>query len=190
MLVENQGYIQYQKGSLAFFALRDLIGEQALNQALRAYLDEARMSGPPYATTKDLMRQLHAATPDSLQYAVHDLFETITLWDFKADSATATKQTDGTWKVRLAASSLKLRADSLGGETPIPIADYIDIGVFGEKESGARLGKPLSVRKVKLTNASEVFEFIVNEKPVRAGVDPYNRMIDRNPGDNSTDVKN
>ena len=47
MLVENQGYIQYQKGALAFFALRDLIGERALNAALRAYLDEARLSGPP-----------------------------------------------------------------------------------------------------------------------------------------------
>ncbi len=188
MLVENQGYIQYQKGSLAFFALRDLIGASALHGALKAYLDEARLGGPPYATTHDLMRKLHAATPDSLQYAVHDLFETITLWDFKSDSATATEQADGTWKVRLTASALKLRADTLGAETPIAIGDYVDIGVFGEKAAGARLGKPLSVRKVKLTKPTEVFEFIVKEKPLRAGVDPYNRLIDRNPGDNTRDV--
>jgi hypothetical protein len=181
MLVENQGYIQYQKGALAFFALRDLIGEGPLNIALRAYLDEMRLGGPPYATAHDLMRKLHAATPDSLQYAVHDLFETITLWDFKADSATATKQADGTWKVRLSASALKLRADTLGAETQIPLEDYVDVGVFGERAPGARLGKALSVRKVKLTKAGEVFEFIVKEKPLRAGIDPYNRLIDRIP---------
>lgn len=38
LLVENQPYIHYQKGSLAFYALRDYIGEDAMNGALRAFL--------------------------------------------------------------------------------------------------------------------------------------------------------
>jgi ABC-2 type transport system permease protein len=179
MLVENQGYIQYQKGSLAFFALRDLIGEKALNGALKAYLDEGRFTGPPYATTLDLMKHLHAATPDSLQYAVHDLFETITLWDFRTDSATVTKLPDSTWKVRVYVAAAKLRADSSGNETGIPIADYVDIGVFGAKVAGNRIGKPLDVRKFRVTKPTDMFEFIVREQPVRAGIDPYNRLIDK-----------
>ncbi|MEP6780631.1 MAG: M1 family aminopeptidase [Gemmatimonadaceae bacterium] len=190
MLVENQGYIQYQKGSLAFFALRDLIGTKALNGALRAYLDAGRFAGPPYATTYDLLKELKKATPDSMQYAIHDLFETITLWDLRTDSATTTKLPDGTWKVRLAVSSSKLRADSLGNEKKIPIADYVDVGVFGEKTPGNRVGKPLEVRKVKITTDNSLFEFIVKEKPLRAGIDPFNKLIDRNPGDNSKDVVN
>lgn len=188
MLVENQGYIQYQKGSLAFFALRDLIGANALNGALRAYLDEGRFAGPPYATTLDLMKHLRAATPDSLQYALHDLFETITLWDLRTDSATATRQPDGRWKVRLVVAATKLRADSLGRETAIPMADYVDVGVFGVPAPGNRLGRRLEVRKVRITKPVEVFEFTVRERPLRAGIDPYNRLIDRNPGDNSKNV--
>lgn len=35
------------------------------------------------------MRHIRAATPDSMQQAVDDYFETITLWDVKTDSVTA-----------------------------------------------------------------------------------------------------
>ena len=38
MLVENQPYIHYNKGSLALYALRDLIGDEAMNRALRRFV--------------------------------------------------------------------------------------------------------------------------------------------------------
>ena len=34
LLVENQPYIHYNKGSMALYALRDLIGEDSINLAL------------------------------------------------------------------------------------------------------------------------------------------------------------
>jgi len=30
--------------------------------------------------------------------------------------------------------------------------------------------------------------FVVDQKPTRAGIDPYNKLIDRNPEDNMIDV--
>jgi ABC-2 type transport system permease protein len=30
----------------------------------------------------------------------------------------------------------------------------------------------------------ETFEIVVGEKPVKAGIDPFNKLIDRNPKDN------
>jgi hypothetical protein len=186
--VDLQGYIWYQKGSMALFALRDLIGEQALHGAIRAYLDEGRFTGPPYATTLDLMRHIRAATPDSLAYAIDDYFDTITLWDVKTDSISSTRLPDGRYKVVLNGSVLKLRADSLGAETPSPLHDYIDVGVFDAPARGARIGAPLAVRKIKVTSGVVREEFIVAKKPTRAGIDPYNLLIDRNPGDNSKDV--
>ncbi len=186
--VDNQGYIQYQKGSLALFALRDLIGERALHAGLRAYLDEARFGGPPFATSADLMRHLHAATPDSLRYAVQDYFETITLWDVKADSSTVIEQPDGQFKVTLFATSRKLRADSLGEEAEVPMADYVDVGVFEPATAGARIGKAIAIRKERVKTGSGRYEFVVPTRPARVGIDPYNLLIDRNPGDNARDV--
>jgi ABC-2 type transport system permease protein len=191
MLVEGQPYIHYNKGALAFYALRDYIGEDSLNAALRRYLRDKAFQNPPYTVTTDLLQYIRAVTPDSLQYVIHDLFETITLYDNKADTAIATKRPDGTYAVHLAFSAKKLRADSLGNQTEIPVADYIDVGVFGAPEPGNKLGKPLAVRKVHVTANEMSVDFVVSERPLKAGIDPYNKLIDRTPEDNvrAADVK-
>lgn len=186
--VDNQAYIHYQKGSLAFFALRDLLGEKALHGAIRSYLDEGRFAGPPYATTIDFMRHLRAATPDSLQRSIDDYFETITLWDVKADSVTSTKRADGQYDVVLSVTAKKLRADSLGTETDVPMDEYVDIGVFDAAKAGARIGAPLAIQKVRVKSGTSRHTFTVKSLPARAGIDPYNLLIDRNPGDNTRDV--
>ena len=187
--VDLQSYIWYQKGALALFALRDLIGEARLHAALRDYLAEGKFAGPPYATSLDLMRHLNAATPDSLKYAITDYFETITLWDVKTDSVSATKLPSGEYRVTVVGTAAKLRADSLGTETPAALHDYIDVGVLAEPRPGARIGEPLAMRKVKVTGGSVRAEFTVKSLPARGGIDPYNLLIDRNPGDNTRDVK-
>jgi aminopeptidase N len=38
-LVERQPYIHYRKGSLVLYALKDAIGEERLNRALRRYVE-------------------------------------------------------------------------------------------------------------------------------------------------------
>jgi ABC-2 type transport system permease protein len=185
----QQAYIHYQKGALSLYALRDLLGEEALHGAIRSYQDERRFMGPPYGTTLDFLRQLSARTPDSLRYAIEDYLETITLWDVKADSVTSTSLPDGRWKVTVVATASKLRADSLGAETAVPMNDLVDVGVFDAARPGARIGEPIAIRKVRVATGTSRHEFIVDRKPVRAGVDPYNLLIDRNPGDNTRDVK-
>jgi hypothetical protein len=187
--VDLQSYVWYQKGALAFYALRDLIGEPALHRAIRAYLDEGRFRGPPYATTLDLMRHLRAATPDSLQGAVDDYFDTITIWDMRTDSVSATPLPGGEYRVTVVGTAAKFRADSLGGETPVPLADYVDVGVFDAPRPGARLGQAIAIRKVKVSGGRVRAEFTVPRQPVRAGIDPYNLLIDRNPADNTREVK-
>jgi ABC-type transport system involved in multi-copper enzyme maturation permease subunit len=181
---ENQSYIHYNKGSLALYALRDYIGEEAMNRGLRAYIEHHAFESAPYSTARDFLGYLEAETPDSLRYVIEDLFETITLWDNKVDEITVTEREDGRYAVQLDFSSRKVRADSLGNETEVPMADYIDVGVFGPEEPGNSLGRPLSVYKVHVTEPTTSVEIVVDELPERAGVDPYNKLIDRVPGDN------
>jgi ABC-2 type transport system permease protein len=189
LYVENQPYIHYQKGSLAFYALRDYIGEPAMNNALRAFLRKWALKGPPYPTARDLYAELERATPDSLKYVLTDLFREITLYENKADTATATKRADGSWDVRLVLRSRKLKGDSAGNTSEVPIADYVDIGIFGERVPGQKLGAPLLVKKVRVTQAVTVVDLIVPREPLRAGIDPYNKLIDRTPEDNVIAVR-
>jgi ABC-2 type transport system permease protein len=67
----------------------------------------------------------------------------------------------------------------------VPLSDYIEIGVFKGKKDEEQ---PLYLKKVKLTEEQNTFEIVVDELPSRAGIDPYNKLIDRVADDNMIDV--
>ncbi len=184
VLVEDQGYIHYRKGSLAMYALRDYIGEEAVNAALRAYIDEVAFQEPPYTNSLELLSHLREATPERYRYLIEDLFETITLYDNRVEEATVEETGDGRYRVRLAIDSRKLRADGKGVETEIPHADWIEVGVYGEETDDAVDERPLYLEKHRLASGNSEIEIVVDEKPARAGIDPRHLLIDREPGDN------
>ena len=185
MLVEDQGYIHYNKGALVFYALRDYLGEDVLNAALARYIAEVGEQRAPFTTSRDLLAILREVTPPQYQYLLHDMFETITLYDNKVLAASATPRPDGKFDVHLELGAHKLLADDLGEEKKVPIADYIDVGVFGAPLPGDELGKPLYLERHKLERAVTSLDVVVEEAPVRAGIDPYNKLIDRKPRDNT-----
>jgi hypothetical protein len=178
MLVENQKYIHYNKGSMVMYALRDYIGEERLNQALARYVRDVRFQQPPYTNSTEFLGYIREAVPPEFDYLIEDMFETITLYANKAESATFTRRDDGTYLVTLQVEARKLRADGQGVETEIEIDDWLDIGVFGEDDN------VLFMEKRRITEPRMSFELVVAERPLRAGIDPYNKLIDRNAGDN------
>ena len=63
--------------------------------------------------------------------------------------------------------------------------DVIEIGVFKGKKDEEM---PLYMRRERITREHESFTVIVDERPTRAGIDPYNKLIDRVADDNMIDV--
>jgi ABC-2 type transport system permease protein len=185
MLVENQPYIHYRKGSLVMYALRDYAGEENVDAALRRIISQWGFQGPPYVRTVDMVKEFRAATPAQEQSIVNDLFDTITLYDNKTTGVTSTKLSNGTWRVTVTVESQKLRADGQGNEKPVPLDDWIDVGVLAAGPSKKSDDKVLVLEKRHITQGKNTFEFVVNEKPSKAGIDPLNKLIDRNPGDNT-----
>src|SRR5664280_2466183 len=190
-LVQREGYVWYQKGSLVLYALSDYIGEDKLNLALHNFLMQYRYANAtdsrsgPYPDTRQFVEALRAQTPPELQYYITDAFESIVLYDNKALTATVTSTMDKKYKVVLSVQSRKLKSDGIGNESPMPLNDYIDLGVFtGSKDHE----KPLYLKKEKITKEMQTFEIVVDQMPTRAGIDPYNKLIDRIPEDNVTDV--
>ncbi|MEW6367528.1 MAG: M1 family aminopeptidase [Acidobacteriota bacterium] len=184
-LVENQPYIHYNKGSLTMYALRDYAGEQALNGALAGYVRAAAFQQPPYTNSIEFLSFIRPVVPDRLAAIVRDMFETMTLFDNRAAEVAVHRRGDGTYRVALTVSARKFRADGKGKETEIPINDWVDIAVLGEKEVGDRKEEfPLYIEKKLITQPSSTFEIIVDQPPAKAGIDPYNKLIDRNGDDN------
>jgi len=181
--VEGQGYIHYQKASLVFFALQDYISEDSVNAAFRRFNKEWRFKDAPYPTSADLLEEIRKVTPDSMQFIIHDMFETITLFENKTDSATYHEINENQFEVSLNVSAEKVRADSTGIETEIPINDWIDIGVYGKNIAGK--DSLIYLKKHKITKKENDFKIMVSSKPRKAGIDPLHKLIDRHSDDNT-----
>jgi len=206
MYNDGQGYIRYQKGSLVFYAMSDYIGENKLNNALKKYVEKVKFQEPPYTTSVDMVNFIREATPDSLQYVIKDMFETITLYDNRIVKASSKALDNGKYQVDIEFEVSKYRNDEKGrrffseagrdsitylpeGKTKpilsLPLQDYIDIGIFAETEAeGNTTEKELYLRKHKITGIENTISIIVDEKPTEVGVDPYNKLIDTRSGDN------
>jgi ABC-type transport system involved in multi-copper enzyme maturation permease subunit len=193
-LNENQPYIHYNKGSLVMYALRDYIGEDRMNAAIRGFLNAEKFRGPPYPTSFELVDSLRSATPDSLKYLIKDLFETITLYELKADSAIATDAPQGQYRLDLYLSSKKLRADSVGAETPIPMRDWVDVGVYTRPARGQtspdKDGISIYLAKQLIHDGAQQITLTLPRLPSRAGVDPLHKLISRLTAENTIGVQN
>ncbi len=180
--VENQQYIHYQKASVIFYALQDYIGEDTVNKVLHDYVQAVAFQNPPYTNAAELVERFRKVVPPQYAYLIHDMFETITLYENRALSATYRQMPEGKYEVTLKVASRKVRAGESGEETDAPLADWIDIGVLDAK------GKPLYLAKHKIEKSESEFTIVVDQLPDKAGIDPLNKLVDRRPEDNTVAV--
>jgi ABC-2 type transport system permease protein len=184
--VENQPYIHYRKGSLVMYRLADEIGEDKVNAALRRVLAQYAFKAAPYPTSLDLVAALRAEAPADKQQLITDLFEKITLYDIKTTDVAVKKRTDGRFDVTLTVEARKLYADGKGKETEAPMAETLDVGLFTAMP-GDKAFTPKNVvafERRPIRSGKQTLTFVTATEPKFAGVDPYNKLIDRNSDDN------
>jgi hypothetical protein len=184
----SQGYIHYNKGSAVMYYLKEMIGEEAVNTALRKVIAQWAYQGPPYPTSWALVDALKEVTPPDMQYLLKDLFEDITLFANRTMVAKAKKRGDGKYDVTIEVESKKLKADEKGFEKEVAIDDWVDIGAFAKPAKGKKYGATLHRQRVRVNTAKNTYTFTVNELPEKAGIDPFQLLVDRIPDDNMKKV--
>jgi aminopeptidase N len=172
------------------YLLKDQIGEEAVNRALRSLLAAYAFKGPPYPRSLDLVAEYRkeAKTPEQ-QQLITDLFEKITLYDLKVADATTRKDATG-WTTTLTVKADKFYASGKGVETRTKLAEPIEIGLFTARPGlGAFSAKEVQViERRPIVNGTQTIVIHSKAKPAFAGVDPYNFYIDRNSDDNVKEV--
>ena len=167
---------------------------QRSTRALRRLLAQYAFKGAPYPRSQDLVDALRAeAGADPVaQQLITDLFEKITVYDLSTQRAVARRRADGRYDVTLTLEAKKAYADCKGleRETPIPAGEVFDIGVFAAEpgkpafgEQG-RAGVPAAAAEKRRPDR----DLHCRPGPAFAGVDPYNKQIDRNSDDNAIRV--
>ncbi len=184
--VENQGYIHYRKGSLVMYALKDAIGEEKVNHALRNMIANWGFRDGLFPTSMDLIAEFRAVAGPEHQDLITDLFEKIVIYDLSVTEADVSEVADG-FEVSMTVAAAKFEADGAGEETEVPLDQVLDIAVFAEDTEAlgdVDLPPALHFEKRRITSGEQTFTFTVSEPPGRVGIDPYVKMIDRNPDDN------
>jgi ABC-type transport system involved in multi-copper enzyme maturation permease subunit len=189
LLQANDWYQYYRKGPLALYTLSQYIGRNQVNGALRKLLAEHRPRTIPRPTSMNLYQELHAATPDSLQMLLHDLFKANTFWELETETATAKQTEGGKWQVTIHLQAKKLVVDNIGTETRLPMKDWIEIGVFAPYSQGKEIGKQLYLQKHLIKSGKQTITVMVDERPAMVGFDPNHLLIDWNVKDNDQEVR-
>jgi ABC-2 type transport system permease protein len=184
----NQGYIHYRKASVVLYYLKEMIGEEAVNRAVRKVIQQYAYAQPPYPTSHALVDALQEQTPPDLQYLIKDLFEDITIFSNRTLDASAQKRADGKYDVTLKVEAHKYKADAKGNETEVPVNDYIDIGAFAKPGKKMQYGSTLHRERVHITQKESTLTFVTDSLPDKAGIDPFALLIDRIPDDNTKSV--
>ena len=185
--VENQGYIHYRKGSVVMYLLQDRLGEQRVNAMLAGLLDRYRFKSQPYASASDLVAGFHSlARNEEESDLVRDLLQKITIYDLKAAEAVVRELDDGRFETVLTVEATKYHAEGKGRETEAPLEDRIEIGLFTERPGSGAFDREnvIAMERRPIRSGRQVLRILSDRRPAWAGIDPYNKYVDRDSDDN------
>ncbi len=180
-LVQRETYVWYEKGGQIMYTLADYIGEDKVDLALHNFLmqyryanannqvdaaDSSHDADQPYPDTRMLVDALIRADPARAALSGGRRIQPHrALRQQGASPPCPRKRPDGKYKVTLNVQARKVQADGNGVESPMPLADYIDIGVFSGKKDEE---KPLYMKREKLTQEHQTFTIVVDRQPTLA----------------------
>ena len=169
-------FTAYRVGPLSLVTLREAIGAQRVDLALRNFLRKHGEGKAPRPTSLELYAELKAVTPPAQRELLADLLERNTFWDVRTRKASARKL-GNQWEVTLDLSALKESIDRQGRISPRPLHETLEIGVYGPA-NGNGPGKLLYLAPHHLRLGEQRITVTVPSQPATAGVDPRHVFID------------
>jgi len=181
--VTDQAYLYYGKGAIVMNALKELLGEETLNRALRSFV--AAQSGPAHQPKiDDLLQSIEVVTPPENRALVNEWTRDVILYDLSMTSVNTRRLPDGRFEVTMQVNVHKSRAD----ERELPVDESIEIGIFATDPDVASANDILHLAAHPLHNGANTITVIVDKQPSYAAIDPYLTRIDRNRFDNVKSV--
>ncbi len=191
-LAEQQQYLDYNKASWVFWGLKQYMGKDKMQGAIRDFLQTFGSKGPPYPTTKELVDFLRAAAGPQWQQLITDYWDRITFWDLSYDGDVTVKPNEsGGYTVRLTAVvDKKIASEEDGKETSVTEIDgenfdeWVEIGFYKEDPKETLGDKWMKLERVHITDPKTELSFDLDERPAYVLLDPRRLLIERNVKDN------
>ncbi|WAM27193.1 M1 family aminopeptidase [Myxococcus sp. NMCA1] len=165
---KDEPYLYYGKGAVVMHALADLLGEAALDRALRKLVQQ-HAHPKPQPTASDLLALLHEEATEEARPLVDQWLTQVVLYELKVESAAVEPLADGRYRVTARISASK-HARQNGQDVPLPMNESLDVAVLSQDAT-------LYAAKHRFTGGITEVSLTVDQRPVSIGVDPFLRRV-------------
>lgn len=178
----DQPFVHYQKGGLAFYNLKEILGESYVNQALKALLHQYGYPNHKPLPADLVQALVHSATPAQVRL-IDGHFNRVITYQNRMKALSCKSLPDGRFEIVLQIHVQKL--DETDGHTRLlPADDDFEIGIFETRPSAwNRQTKPLYLRKYHFTKPETIIHVTTDRKPSFAVLDPMSCVLNANGDD-------
>jgi len=193
----GQQYLVYNKASWVFWGLKQYMGEDKMQGAIRKFLEDYGSKGAPYPTTKELTDYLRDAAGPDYDQLITDYWDRITLWElnFADDAELDVKPNGSAYTVSLSLEVDKKIASSKDGEeTSVNDLDdeglneWVEIGFYTQDPKDTLGDEWIKLERVRITESVTELSVDMDERPTYVLIDPRRLLIERNVTDNVKEV--
>ena len=184
-LVMGQAYLSYGKAYNVMLSLRDLIGEDELNQVLRGISDKYRNDVEFNATSIELLKELYKVTPEEHHLLIDDWFKRVITYDLSVGDVTHRQLDNGKYELSMTVNAERFETQENGEATLIEINEPIQVGLFDRHPSLiGNDGGTIYLQPHQISKDGQQIILVVEELPSHVGIDPYGTRVDENIYDN------
>jgi len=177
----DANHLIYSKGAITMYALKEALGEQVINKALRLLIENHSYPKPP-ATTLDLISALQAFAQTQHLPLVNRWFKQVVLDDLSIVSASYLPLSDNLYQVDVCLKSKAKSLDALGNASLITGNASIWFGVLTDHpDELITKGNDRAVLKLEQVNIgieNHCLRWTVNEQPSYVAIDPFYQVLD------------
>ena len=191
-LASTQQYLVYEKADWVLWSLKNYIGPQKMRDAMKGFLKDYGLKGPPYPTTKTLTNVLREAAGPKFDQLITDQWDRTVWWKlgFDGKGPKMNQTADGKWKVTFALDMNKIIKteemdeakswDKMDGEV---LNEPLEIGVYSTEPKKLWSGWN-TLETIWVTESKQQISLIVDEKPSYIAIDPRRLLQERNVDNN------
>ena len=209
---EGQQYLVYNKASWVFWGLKQNMGEEKMQTAIKQFVTDYGSKGPPYPTTLELTDYLRDAAGPEYDQLITDYWDRITFWNLGfADEVepevkpNANGGYDVTVQIqvdKLVASEEDGKETSVGEMEGEGLNEWIEVGLYSSDPKDTFGDEWDALKRVRVTDDNSVLvegddetariytvTMTVDKAPSFVVVDPRRLLIERNVNNNQKAIE-
>lgn len=179
----GEPFICYQKGSMAFYALKESLGEKQVNAALRQLIHE-HVYPFKRAIPEDLIQALYQYADTTQRRLVDEQLRQVIVYDL-AVNVVSCERVGSKYHLQLQVDIRKTRQTDGEADLALPVNDIIPIAVFDRSsEVWTQPDALIYLERTHFSQASTLLTLVLDRRPMMAVIDPYAYVPDGNQQDN------